>query len=235
MDTVWHIRFSPALLEFFRVWLPKKSSRYIVGEELGSETEKLHYHMNVRFNIMESAVRKAVNTELSRLGLKGVRGGENTHYRMKPVFDEAYACKEGNIVLTSGYTTEEIAELIEQGKTKFPKKADSPEQTQREISKKAKDDYLEKVISQGVDYVREDKADKHAQHALASACRYVLKVKGGRTDVNKSLPVINAIMYRLGGVSQYAMENSFIADMERRVLGNRSVYSFSETNLISHE
>lgn len=235
MDTTWHIRFAPELLEWFRVWLPKKSSRYVVGEEVGSETEQLHYHMNVKFNIKESAVRKAVNAELARQGLKGTAGTENKYYRMKPVVFESYACKEGKIVLSSGYTTEEINELIAQGKKQFLEKADSPEQTQKQIAKKAKDDYLEKVISQGVEYVKSEDCHNNAHQALASACRYLLRVKGGRTDVNKSLPVINAIMYRLGGVSQYTMENSFINDMERRVLGNRSIVSFAETNLISHE
>lgn len=196
--------------------------------------------MNVKFDITESAVRKAVNTELARLGLKTKRGAENEYYRLKPVFDESYACKEGNIVLSSGYTTDEIETLIETGKKKFPKKADSPEQSQRKALKKANDDYLEKVISQGVEYVKTENAHTHAQHALAAACRYLLKVKGGRTDVNKSLPVINAIMYRLGGVSHYAMENKFINDMEQRVLGGRQMWivgaqNDSLNNLISHE
>lgn len=235
MDTVWHIRFSPELLEWVRVWVPKKSSRYIVGEEVGSETEKLHYHMNVRFDIKESAVRKAVNTELARLGLKGTKGSENGHYRMKPVFDESYACKEGKIVLSSGYTTEEIETLIAQGKKKFLEKADSPEQTQKQISKKAKDDYLEKVISLGVEYVKDQNAHNNADQALWAATAYVLENKGGRTDVNKSLPIVNAIMYRLGGVSKYSMQNAFYNEMHRRVLGNRQTISMSETNLISHE
>lgn len=221
---IWHMRFSPELKDWFCGWIAAKSSRYLVAEEVGSETEKLHYHANFAVSVDESTIRKAVNKELARLGLKSVRGKENAYYSMKICTDESYAAKEGKIVETSGYTNEEISELISQGQKRFPpgRKTLTPAAD----AKKAKEDYLEKLISQGVEYVKSLGHDTDAINASASACRFLLKAKGGRTDVNKALPIINAIMWRLKGHSRYWMEDKFITDIQAKVL-NRAVINMN--------
>jgi len=116
-----HARFSPELKENALEWIGLLS-RYIVCEEVGSQTEKTHYHTCFDSNVGIEAIKKRFQTQCKALGLVSKKGQENAYYGgVKECTDMSYICKEGNFIASAGFSEEELEALRVEGHAKYCK------------------------------------------------------------------------------------------------------------------
>jgi len=116
-----HARFSPELLEWATALVVSlQNPRYIIAEEVGKKTEKLHYHTCFESHIGLEAIKKRFQTQCKALGLVSKKGQENAYYGgVKECTDPSYICKEGKYIATLGYTPEQLESLRIEGMTKY--------------------------------------------------------------------------------------------------------------------
>lgn len=116
-----HIRFSPVLLEWVKqVVQDLKSPLYVISREYGSQLQGEHHHMAVEVPIGVEAIKKRFQTVCKSLGLITLRGQENKYYGgVKECTCVPYICKDGDVIASSGYSPEQLAELIAAGKKKY--------------------------------------------------------------------------------------------------------------------
>lgn len=116
-----HARISPEILEGALIWI-KKLPRYIVAEEVGSETEKLHYHCAIEVPVGIEAIKKRFQTECKAKGLVSKKGQENAYYGgVKELTDISYVCKEGKFTATQGFTADELEHYRAVGAARYGK------------------------------------------------------------------------------------------------------------------
>jgi len=116
-----HARFSPEMKDAALVWLGKLP-RYIVCEEVGSATEKIHYHTCFESDVGIEAIKKRFQSQCKALSLVSKKGQENAYYGgVKECTDASYICKEGHFIASAGYTREELETLKTEGESKYKK------------------------------------------------------------------------------------------------------------------
>jgi len=113
-----HARFSPEVKEFAIALIQGlKQSRYIVCRETATRE---HYHAVFESPIGIEAIKKRFQAQCKSLGLVSKKGQENAYYGgVKECTDPSYVCKDGDIVISAGYTTEELEALRAEGDTKY--------------------------------------------------------------------------------------------------------------------
>lgn len=120
-----HARFNVELKEGALEWI-KKFPRYIVAEEVGSVTEKLHYHVAFESHIGLEAIKKRFQTQCKALGLVSKKGQESAYYGgVKELTDIYYVCKEGKYIAHQGFTDEELESYRLAGSIRYPPKMQS--------------------------------------------------------------------------------------------------------------
>lgn len=237
-----HLRLGPELWDWWSGWLDRNSSRYVVGEEVGSLNKGLHYHTHFVVSIKKDAVRKAINARLSELGLKGERGKENKYYGGLKEWDAdiSYIVKEGKVVASNGYTPEELDAAIKKGAAEKARIEGAKQQPKAKATQDKKQ-FIETLIEECVSHIRECKCENNYQDATFVAVKFFLKAYNGRIDDFRLFPLVRSAIYQLGGVSKHAVEQKAYDTVLSKLAPYRPTYmSMSESgsnaaDLISHE
>ena len=195
-----HARFSPEMLPGALEWIGK-STRYIIGREVGSETGKEHYHAIFVSDTKIDAIRKRFQVQCKALGLVSKKGQENAMYGGVKEWDAdwSYAAKEGNIIASNGLTEDELQELIEMGK-KWRAKIDptSPSTTNDKVKKKPFD--MQIIVDKIYDSLRDEWTKIYepgdVKKCFGAICDKVLEYRFARINDNVAFPIIQAVLYK---------------------------------------
>jgi len=121
-----HIRFTPLPGQLYDLsgYLAKMSSKYIVSQE---QATSYHLHICLETERCEETAR---STFMSMFNVPKVgRGQGNKNYCFKwnkyKNWNPEYAAKSGDIIMSMGFTEDEIEDAIWRGSIKFNKQADS--------------------------------------------------------------------------------------------------------------
>lgn len=118
-----HLRFTPQGTSYDISGLLLTVPRYVIAKEVGTETEKAHYHVYMETDRCEKSLRNDIIKYLQIP--KMARGQANTYYCLKVDCykdpSPAYVCKDGVIIDYKGYTEGEIQNYEVKGAVKFNK------------------------------------------------------------------------------------------------------------------
>lgn len=234
---MYHVRVGLELKDWWLTWVNGNSPKYVLTEEIGSETEGVHYHCVFEYAKKKDNIRKYINSELVRLELKGERGKENKYYGGLKDWNEdiSYVLKDGKVIASVGYSEEEIQSKIEEGRTKYKEK--KPVQVKLKQDKKS---LIEELIEQCVQDLKASHV-VHYEDAVWAATRFFLKAYKGRIDDYRLTPMVRSVLYQLGGISQAMVEQRAARNMFDKLVPYRGApFSLSETgtnlvDTITHE
>lgn len=199
-----HIRVGQVLFDYAdQLVVDLKAPRYIISEEVGGETEKVHRHMCIETELGIEGLKKRFQKQLKQLGLTGKRGHENEHYGGTRICDDegAYVCKTGNIVGSKGYTESELSELIVKGAERYANRMkpviDASGVT---VNPPAKpkfdgDKFCEELVADLK--VKAHSNEMTVRDALEIISKRILKFKFARINDSVAFPLIQSCLYRL--------------------------------------
>jgi len=200
-----HARFSPEIKEFAIALIQGlKQSRYIVCKE---QAHREHYHAAFDSPIGLEAIKVRFKNHCKSLGLVTKRGQENAYYGgVKECTDVTYVCKDGDVQVSAGYTTEELEALCQQGYDKYVKpKTDSASKdmipdpsSMAKLEKKPKVD-LDKFCNDIVSSIQCKVIHKeiNCRKALELVSAAVLRSRFARVNDNIAFPLIQSCMWKL--------------------------------------
>jgi len=198
-----HIRFGAALFTFGdELVADLKPPRYIIAEEVGSVTEKVHRHMCIETELSLEGLKKRFQKQLKQLGLTGKRGHENEHYGGTRECDDegAYVCKYGNIVGSKGYSESELSELIVKGAERYAYRLNPVTDASGGIVKPPKpkfdgDKFCEEIVADLKPKALTNEIT--VRDALNVISKRILKFKFARINDGVAFPLIQSCLYRL--------------------------------------
>lgn len=125
---MFHLRFTPhpkgldAITDYDMSGALARSTKHIVAHETHTKDNQdtiPHYHVWIETDVCEKTLRSSIAKGLKIPTL--TRGKTNGYYSLQLWTDPLYICKQGSILMSKGFSPEQIQEYVEKGKEKFLK------------------------------------------------------------------------------------------------------------------